>query len=170
MAKKRVKKAGLSKRDVWLYHYLNVDDKDTFANATEAAVAARYNCKTRESYAQVGARNAAALRPKISKWLDEMGLSEEALKIKLLSLLSAKKTKFFSNKGIVLDEREVEALDVQTKALDMALKIRGTYAAQKQELSGPGGGPIPTANVTITADLSEKEASDLYAKMIKGIE
>ena len=33
--------------------------------------------------------------------------------------------------------------EVQRKALDMAYKVKGEYAAEKRELGGFGGGPIP---------------------------
>ena len=33
--------------------------------------------------------------------------------------------------------------EIQRKALDMAYKVKGTYAAEKREMGGPGGGPIP---------------------------
>ena len=34
--------------------------------------------------------------------------------------------------------------EIQRKALDMAYKVKGEYAAEKKELTGPGGGPIET--------------------------
>jgi hypothetical protein len=37
----------------------------------------------------------------------------------------------------------------------------------KQEITGPGGGPIQTENTIITAKMSAKEAARVYARMIK---
>ena len=34
--------------------------------------------------------------------------------------------------------------EIQRRALDMAYKVKGEYAAEKKELTGPGGGPIET--------------------------
>ena len=34
--------------------------------------------------------------------------------------------------------------------------------------SGPNGGPIKTENKTITSEMSDQEAADIYAQMVKG--
>lgn len=34
--------------------------------------------------------------------------------------------------------------EIQRRALDMAYKVKGEYAAEKKEVTGPGGGPIET--------------------------
>lgn len=85
------------------------------------------------------------LRPIIVKMLDEMGLSEEALKKKLIDLLNAKETKFFpyikkitrkeptsdgkvktiKEEEQVVTEVEVESLSIQIDALKAAMKMRG---------------------------------------------
>ena len=65
------------------------------------------------------------LGPIIKQRLDDAGLTETALKFKLLQKLEAKETKFFQHEGKVVETREVEAHDVQLKALEFAMKARG---------------------------------------------
>ena len=93
----------------------------------------------------LGCRNFIKVSDGINQWFDAAGLSENALKIKLLSLLNAKETKFFSapikdKNGVVTDifvkEVDVEAIEIQRKTLDMAIKVRGMYAAKKYDHTG----------------------------------
>lgn len=151
--------AGLTKKQYWLRHFLNKDNPRTFLNRTESAREAGYECQDDHGYSAVGCNNFKSYEKVIKKWMDEEGLSDVVLKGKLISLLDAKETKFFSFEGVVTDEREVEALGIQTKALDMALKVKGQYAAQKTELSGPNGGPVPIAAANV--DFSRMSTEDL---------
>lgn len=87
--------------------------------------------------------------------MDEVGLSDNHLKAKLLSLLDAKESKFFAHQGDVVTTREVEALEIQRKTLDMALKVKGLYAPEKRELSGKDGAPL-----VITTAIPEPDLPD----------
>jgi hypothetical protein len=120
---------------VWLKAYLR-EGSPTFLNATASAVKAGYKAKTPHMFEQIGFANRQRFEPKIAKWLDDHGFSEAKLKTKVLDLMEAKETKFFAHNGIVTDQRDVEALGIQVKALDMALKVKGIYAAEKVEHSG----------------------------------
>lgn len=159
-----VKKIGkrITKRQIWLGHYLNQDNPKTFLNGTQSVIAAGYKA-TYDSMSVIASQNFDLLRKQIEVWLDENGLSEGKLKGKLLSLVGAKKTIYQKVKGSVhpdslppgyrvvtttgllssneegteffsdgdsLIEIEVESLGIQTKALDMALKVKGMYAAE----------------------------------------
>lgn len=155
------------KQDVWLKYFLDEGNKITFLNRTESALAAGYTCKDRHAASRIGSRNYRYFGEKINKWLDEEGLSEATLKMKLLKLLDAKEKKFFAFQGEVCDTREVEALETQRKTLDMAIKMRGLYAPDRHEHMGPNGGPIQTINGRITSETDPKEAAQLYAQMIK---
>ena len=137
------------KQALWFYHYIDATNPDTFLHATNAARAAGYQCKNERSFSSIGHENLKKLEVHIVQWLDEAGLSEVALKTKLLKLLEARETKFFAYQGAVVTEKAVECLDIQIKALDMAFKARGMYAPEKKELSGPGGGPIETKLVDV---------------------
>ena len=137
MAKERV-----SKLNVWFKHFIDESCSTTFLNKKESARAAKYQCTTEESYRSVGYQNFIKCADKIEKWLDEYGLSENALKIKLLSLMKAKETKFFAFQGEVIEQIEVEALETQRKTLDMALKVKGMNAPTKHEFTGKDGKPL----------------------------
>jgi hypothetical protein len=145
------KKPRVSKLNVWMKHFLNESCSTTFLNRTESAKRARYKCNGKNSFENVGHQNYRKCRDKIEKWLDEHGLSENALKIKMLSLLEAKETKFFSapikdetgnTTDILVKNIEVEAIETQRKTLDMAMKMRGMFAPTKHELTGRNGGPV----------------------------
>ena len=53
------------------------------------------------------------------------------MKAKTVELLNAKETKFFACQGKVINKEEVEALDVQLKALGLAMKLKGLNAPEK---------------------------------------
>ena len=126
----------VNKLNAWLRAYLDESCPSTFLNKTESARRAGYKCKTEDCLRHLGCRNFTKVSDKISQWFDEAGLSENTLKIKLLSLLNAKKTKYFQHEGIVTDQREVEAIETQRRTLNMALKVRGMYAPEKCDHSG----------------------------------
>lgn len=141
----------VSKINVWLKHFLNQKSTVTFLSKEQSARAAKYKCCSPESFRNVGSQNYRKCADKISKWLDENGLSENALKIKLLSLMEAKETKFFSAptkdedgnvSDIFVKEVEIEAIETQRKTLDMALKVKGMHAPTKHELTGKDGKPL----------------------------
>ena len=133
MSKEKPSKIKPNKSAVWLFHFLNESCSTTFLNKTESAKRAKYNATSEDSFRAIGCQNFTKLSDKITEWLDEHGLSENALKAKLLSLIEAKETKFFQKDGKVTDTREVEALEVQRRTLDMALKLKGLYAPEKYE-------------------------------------
>jgi hypothetical protein len=69
--------------------------------------------------------------------LERLGLSIEYVADKCLRpLLEANEKKFFANGGIVIDTREVPALDIRLRAADLWAKLMGAYTAQKVQLSG----------------------------------
>jgi hypothetical protein len=147
-----------SRKQLWLSHFLDHSNKSTFLKKSGAAIAAGYS-----SPSSSGSANYKYFKDKIAEWLDEVGLSETTLKIKLATLLDAKETKFFAHQGVVVDEREVEALGLQLKALDMAFKVKGSYAPEKHEYSNM----ITEADGCIKSDTDLKDAANIYAQMIK---
>ncbi len=61
--------------------------------------------------------------------MDQLGLSEQALIDKHLRRhLNAKRTYYFQKDGKVKDSRKTEALEIQSKALNMAFQLHGSYA------------------------------------------
>ena len=151
----------VSKLNVWLKHFLNEGCSTTFLNKTESARRAGYNCRSKnieECFRNIGAQNYRKLSDKIGKWLDENGLSENTLKLKLLSLMEAKETKFFhtptvTKKGVArifVKKIQIEALETQRKTLDMALKVKGMNAPTKHELTGKDGKPLIPVKTKVT--------------------
>ena len=116
------------KQAAWLRAYLDSSNPNTFQNGTGSARAAGYKASSDTAFRVIGAENFAKLSKRISVWIDEVGLSPEKLKLKLLSLVEAKETKFFAHRGKVVDQIEVESIETQRRALDMALKVKGLYA------------------------------------------
>ena len=95
--------AKVSKLNLWFYHYTNDACPRTFLNASESVISAKYKTKNPESIRTIGYQNFTKLTDRVNSWMDDVGLSEAALKKKLLSLMEAKETKFQKIKGAVTD-------------------------------------------------------------------
>lgn len=68
------------------------------------------------------------VQPLLDQWLEDAGLSDNALKLKLIELLHAKEKRFFPYlKGgkQVITEVEVEALSIQAKMIELCMKAKG---------------------------------------------
>lgn len=174
---KNKNKIRLCKRDLWLSHFLNSSNARTFLNRKESARAAGYKTENEASLEAIGHENFRKLSDRIEAWLQDEGISNNELKIRLIQLMEAKETRFQTMKGTVnpdslpecvkvlattgVIERaknggvyygdgisllaiETENLELQRRALDMALKVKGMYAPTKNELTGKNGEPIAT--------------------------
>ena len=128
------KKKATPKQIAWLNHYTNPESPG-FLNKTESAVQAGYG-GNRNSANRIGQQTAAALQTYIDQFLDELGLSEEALKKRLIDGLDAMITRFFSHEGNVTDQKDCVDWETRRKYLDMAIKLKGIYPAEKREHSG----------------------------------
>lgn len=150
-----VKQNRCTKKEIWLKHFLNDENPDTFLNKTASVKAADYKCNGEPSCSSLGHENFKYHEKRINGWMEESGLSENALKIKLLSLMDVTETKFFSatetdSEGkvtIIIEERQIPAIETQRRTLDMAIKVRGLY--EKHQNQG-------SANITITPTTIEK--------------
>lgn len=112
---------------------------------TDAALRAGYSEK---NLAQSGHQALKAIRLKIPELMDELGLTERALIEKyLVPMLSATSTKFFQHEGRVKQKREVADCDARLKALDMALRLRGSYASADSRLAEPQGVQVITIDI-----------------------
>ncbi|MFO7555058.1 MAG: hypothetical protein R6W88_07620 [Desulfobacterales bacterium] len=151
---KKNKKPRISKLDAWFRAYTDETNSKTFFNKTGSAKAAQYKAKTENAFACIGYQNYRKLQNRIDKWSDDAGLSDVRLKLKLIKLLDAKETKFFQCQGKVVGKHEVEALEIQRKTLDMALKLKGLYAPKKNECTGKGGDSIEIKHIK---ELSREE-------------
>lgn len=113
-----------NKRRFFLRLYLDINDKKHFFNATEC-VRTVFNPRTHASARSMAYEYLIILRPWIDEYLNQLQFTDEYIKSRVLTLMHAKKTKYFSYKGEVTDQREVEALDVQLKATILASEIKG---------------------------------------------
>jgi hypothetical protein len=156
-------KVKVSKIPLWLKHFLNQDNPDTFFNKGAAAKAAGYKTENYDSLAQIGCHNYKKCLPKIKKWLDEEGLSEVKLKSQLSKLITAKETRLQSIKGDIVEidpsvkilvkgaqgkytqqgDHFIEIENIvcvelddnrtQIKAIDLGLKAQDLYPSEKYE-------------------------------------
>ena len=80
------------------------------------------------------------IQAKVPELMDRIGLTDEYLLEKCLKPgLEAKETKFFADKGIVMQEKEVIAWGPRRDFLDMACKIKGLYITREGD-GGNGNG------------------------------
>jgi hypothetical protein len=89
--------------------------------ATEACQLAGYSSKTPVT----NLINSKEVQKSFQQNMEKAGLSDDFLAAKLRSLVDAKEIKFFSEKGIVTDQREIEALSIQADMLKFATKVKG---------------------------------------------
>jgi hypothetical protein len=139
---------------VWLKAFLN-EGSPTFLNAAASARRAGYRGRNAHCFEEMGHKNRIKYGPMIARWLDDHGYSETDLKIKVLQLMEAKETVFQRMRGTVdqgtlpeghkvaaitdedtLLEIDVAALGIQIKALELALRVKGLFAADRIKHSG----------------------------------
>ena len=137
------------RRAKWLKAFLDVDNPSTFLCRAGAARAAGYKASSKGSFSAIGSENLKILKPRVEKWLDEAGMSEAHLKIKLLQGLEASQIKFFAYQGRVVTEKEVIDWPTRLGFLKLAMQARGMLK-QMHELTGKSGGPIKTENEHFT--------------------
>ena len=98
--------ARVSLLNEWFRHYINHENPATYTNAKESARAAGYKTSNEDSLRNIGYQNFTKLSDRIKQWMEDVGLSENVLKVKMISLLDAKETKLQTVKG-VLDEGSI---------------------------------------------------------------
>lgn len=97
----------------------------------EAAVIAGYSPK---NPGQSAHQALESIRSKMPEVLDRHGLTDDVLIEKhLIPLLGAKITKHFAHHGKVKDKREYADHDTRRQTLDMAFKLKGSYAPKTDE-------------------------------------
>jgi hypothetical protein len=70
-------------------------------------------------------------------YLDKAGLSDTVLSEKIRDLVHAKEKRFFAHAGIVMDEREVPALEIQRRSVELACKLKGHMVERVENELGP---------------------------------
>ena len=74
---------------------------------------------------------------KFSQLLDQAGLSDSRLSVKIRDLTEAKDKRFFAHNGVVLSERTVPAHEVQRKTVEMVCKMKGHMVERVENELGP---------------------------------
>jgi hypothetical protein len=98
----------------------------TSKSHAEAAVKAGYPIKNAAQSAHQALRQ---MRGRVPDLMDELGISERELIDKhLRPQLTAQRTIFAQKEGKFTDKRTVDALEIQIRALDLALQLHGSYA------------------------------------------
>jgi signal recognition particle subunit SEC65 len=123
-------------------------------------------CGLSEEYprqAAYDALNSKGVKSRMEMLMDARpALKDEALLVKLEEGLEAQETKFFAHEGEVVDERTTTDYPTRRGYLELALKLKGRMKEQR-EVSGPNGGPIPTAPAPLLAALSGMSKAELMA-------
>jgi hypothetical protein len=94
------------------------------ADAVTALVTAGYSKQTALTNSTQILNN-PVIKETFNRLLDKAGLTDDYLAAKIKTLADAKETKFFTDKGIVTDQRDVEALGIQTDITKFAAKVKG---------------------------------------------
>lgn len=122
-------------------------------NATQAALAV-YDTTSYKSASRIGTENTEKLS--LVEYMDRIeGLRDQDLLARLSEGLFATRqvgatSMKTANEGTI-DFVDVEDFAVRHKYLDLAFKLKG-HLIQKQELSGPNGGPIQVEKVRFGLD------------------
>ena len=125
MATNKATKKKKGSRELTLKQAKLVKALPTSASVSEAGRKAGY------SDAPTAHRALATIREKMPDVLDRHGLTADFAAQKCLKLMDAKETRFFAKDGLVMETREVEALDVQLRALDAWAKMYGAFREDK---------------------------------------
>src|SRR5713101_4710963 len=128
MATKKATKKKRRGRELTLKQAKLVNALPTAASVSEAGRKAGY------AYAQDAHRALESIREKMPAVLDRHGLTPDFAAEKCLKLMNAKEKKCFASNGLVMEEREVEALDIQLRALDAWAKMYGAFREDKVQV------------------------------------
>ena len=103
------------------------------ATPTSAVVTAGYSPKTNVNQIM----HSKEVQRTFNQILEKTGLTDDKIAEKLKSLFNAKETKFFADKGIVTDQREVESNTIQLDTVKTLLKVKG-HITDKSVIEVPG--------------------------------
>lgn len=152
---------------LWFKYYLDASNPETYLNNTNSAVAAGYKAKSRECFGSIGAQNFKKLRSLIGIWLNENGMSPEALKIKCLRGIDAKQLIYATFEGKITDEKEVENWAARHNFLRLAMNVQGMLVERK-EVSGKDGKPIEHAHTHSVDELAAALMSEVAGQYKHG--
>jgi len=123
-------------------------------NLTQAAKSAGY------AHVSSGHRALQRARLRVGEELDEIGYpAKRVLKELYLPLTKATETKFFSNSGVVMETREVPALDIRFRAATELLRMHEACARDSNE-QGNNHGQHRSSQIAITLVLSDPRSAN----------
>lgn len=96
--------------------------------------------------------------------LDLTGIPEDELSERLAAVSEVTFDDTLDDEGKVVGRKTKFKLHPKNDGLDKLMKHFGLYAAEKREISGPGGAPIPIAAVTV--QMTPEEARREYERML----
>jgi hypothetical protein len=103
----------------------------------ESNSVAEAGAKAGYAYRQDAHKALKSIGERAPEVLERLGLTIDFVADKCLRpLLDAMETKFWANQGVVLDQRDVAALDIRLRAIDIWAKLKGAYTPQKVQVSG----------------------------------
>ena len=76
--------------------------------------------------------NNVVIKQTFTQILESAGLTDSYIADRIKQLSEAKETKFFADKGIVTETREVSALGIQANMIEFAAKLKG-HLVEKRE-------------------------------------
>jgi hypothetical protein len=131
------------------------------SNVSEAGRMAGYGT------AQSAHRAVRRIQTKVPELMERMGLTDEYLLKKCLKPgLKAKETKFFADKGIVMDKKEVIAWGPRRDFLDMAFRLKGLYISKEGDGNGGNGQGNQSGGPTLHLEFSHEGAAREFAEAI----
>lgn len=101
-----------------------------------------------------------SISEKMVEVLERHGLTADFAAKKCLSLMNAKEKKFFAFMGSVTDEREVDDLDVQLRALELWAKLCGVNKQHDESIGHQSPG------ITIRLELSSSDEQAQVAAIV----
>ena len=103
--------------------------------------------------------NNPTIKKTFNQLLDKAGLTDDTIAARINELSNATETKFFSDKGIVTDQREVKALSIQADMVKFAAKVKGHVVERSALASGPVSFlDLTVYNVVVEAKQAQAEA------------
>jgi hypothetical protein len=73
------------------------------------------------------------LKPYLEQLLEDHGFSNINIKNRIIRGFDATEKKYFTEKGRVVDERQVEDFETQRKYLELALKVKGEFKDENNQ-------------------------------------
>jgi hypothetical protein len=119
-------KKALGKTRKELKHRARIIAKEMLNGSSQTAACVKAGYSTTTSLCKSTAIvNNSLVKKTFNEILEKSGLTDEAISEKINSLVHAKETKFFSDKGVITDQVDVDALSIQADMVKFAAKIKG---------------------------------------------